>query len=58
MKYYSYLLCIIWGFALGGLITISAMRSARHKDAIEARVAEWRIDPKTGEKTFHYLTPP
>lgn len=25
--------------------------------AIEAGVAEWRINPKTGESTFHYLTP-
>jgi hypothetical protein len=24
--------------------------------AIEAGVAEWRIDPKTGKKSFHFIT--
>lgn len=45
-------------FALGGLLKCSGERGMDERArAIEAGVAEWRIDAKTGVKSFHYLTP-
>ena len=38
------------------LSAVSTQANCR-KMAIEAGIAEWRIDAKTGETEFHYLTP-
>ncbi|MFN4217436.1 MAG: hypothetical protein ACK4HQ_08570 [Brevinematales bacterium] len=35
----------------------AAGTEGHQKESIEAGVAEWRIDPKTGEKSFHFITP-
>lgn len=32
-------------------------RDRLQKESIEAGVAEWRIDPKTGEKRFEFIKP-
>ena len=44
---------IVAGCDVGSTKTKRAMQ----KEAIDNNVAEWRIDPKTGEKEFVYLTP-
>lgn len=46
---------LIFSMAAFGLGSNCAREREREK-AIEAGAAEWRIDPKTGERTFHYLT--
>ena len=43
------LFCLL-GWAFGSMCTEYAMQ----KEAIEAQVAEWRIDSTTGKRYFHY----
>jgi hypothetical protein len=46
------ILGIIGGFAVGYIAA-----SVNHKsDAIQAGVAEYRVNPKTGETSFHFIT--
>ena len=54
----SLFLVMILGF-LGCAFAIgwAAGTEGHQTKAIEAGVAEWRIDPKTGEKSFHFITP-
>lgn len=40
-------------FACGSCLEEHRMKC----QATEANVAEWRIDPKSGERSFHYLSP-
>lgn len=50
----EHLVWIVFSFismTLGGFSCQSRMRI----DAIEAGVAEWTVDPKTGERDFVYL---
>lgn len=42
---------------LVGLFLATALIEKRHRDeAIQAGVAEYCCDPKTGKTTFHYIT--
>lgn len=45
--------CLVVGLLVGMALGFSGSQVA----AIKAGVAEWRIDPKTGDKSFHYLKP-
>jgi hypothetical protein len=48
------------GFFVAALavgITLNAVRYYHQCAAIEAGVAEWRVDPKTGQTRFEYLKP-
>jgi hypothetical protein len=47
----------VGGTAINGAIGMRDGRDRTRIEAIEANVAEWRIDPKTGEKSFVWLTP-
>lgn len=38
---------IVGAFLIGGVVVWSM-----HRSAIEANVAEWRVDPKTGDVEF------
>lgn len=44
---------VLTGFICG----YCASRIDFKRHAIDANVAEWQIDPKTGEKTFQFLSP-
>jgi Na+/glutamate symporter len=43
---------ILLGFLIGGRIADIRMKN----NAIQAGVAEYRVDPKTGETSFHFIT--
>ncbi len=56
---------VVLGFGLGlGLTVIvcgaifGAEQRLERESAIKAKVAEWQINPATGEKKFVYLSPP
>lgn len=59
MKFNGFEICILvalstfTGFCLGGAFESSRQMSK----SIEAGVAQWTIDAKTGEKRFEYITP-
>lgn len=57
MRFRDVATCVLLGFTGGFFSGFSAGWMNRQHSAIEAGVAEWRIDPKTGESAFHYLTP-
>lgn len=50
---------LVFGFAAGCLFAGILFSAATERDyrerAIEAGVAEWRIDAKTGETEFHWI---
>lgn len=54
-------LVTIWiaivSFFLGGALAGSHTEEQMKKLAIENKVAEWRIDSQTGEKSFVWLSP-
>lgn len=49
------------GVALGGIpgIAVVAMRwdESWRRLCVDKGVAEWRIDPQTGERSFHFKQP-
>lgn len=57
MRFRDVAACVLLGFTGGFFSGFSAGWMNRQHSAIEAGVAECRIDPKTDESTFHYLTP-
>jgi hypothetical protein len=42
-------------FCVGGLLGHVAGSCDERLAAIDAGAAEWRVDPKTGERTFFYF---
>lgn len=49
---------LVWMVAVAVLCVLATwdgVRSGMRRDAIEANVAEWRIDPTTGAKEFVYI---
>ena len=47
---------IIITFVLGAICGDTHARRDEHALAIKANCAEWRIDSKTGERTFYWLS--
>lgn len=45
---------LFWGVFLCGLFVIPNVRESERNKAIEAGVAEWTVDSKTGVKLFQY----
>lgn len=45
------------GYSNGQSDGINRGQEVERAEAVSAGAAEWRIDPKTGERSFHYLTP-
>lgn len=52
----GFLLGLAFGGVLCGFIAYDGGYSTCRKDAIKADAAEWRIDSKTGEKRFEFIT--
>ena len=53
-EWVAFLVGILTGSILAASIAYAGTRSCIHNSAIEAGVAEWQVNPKTGETKFQW----